>query len=58
MPSPLGATGSVIGFTLIALAIVKTWWVSPFAFASGVVYLLILNAAYLLARSARRRQTQ
>jgi len=58
MPSPLGATGSVIGFALIALAIVKTWWDSPFAFASGVVYLLILNAAYLLARSARRRQTQ
>jgi L-asparagine transporter-like permease len=58
MPSPLGATGSAIGFALIALAIVKTWWDSPFAFASGVVYLLILNAAYLLARSARRRQTQ
>ena len=49
---------AAIGFALIALSIVKTWWDSPFALASGLVYLLIVNAAYLLARSARRRQTQ
>ena len=55
--SPLGATGSVIGFVLIVLAIVKTWWDSPFAFASGVVYLVILNAAYLLLRNSHRQRS-
>lgn len=57
MRSPLGSTGSAIGFVLIILAILKTWWDSPFAFVSGVVYLLILNAAYLLLRESHRQRT-
>ena len=57
MRSPLGATGSVIGFVLVVLAIFKTWWDSPFALVSGVVYLLILNAAYLLLRKSHRQRT-
>jgi len=57
MRSPLGATGSIVGCVLIVLAILKTWWDSPFALASGIVYLLILNAAYLLLRDSHRNRT-
>jgi len=57
MRSPLGAAGSAIGFVLIVLSILKTWWDSPFAFASGVVYLLVLNIAYLLLRQSHRHRT-
>jgi L-asparagine transporter-like permease len=49
--SPLGAAGSIVGFILIVLAIGKTWWDSRLSFASGVVYLIVLNVAYLLLRS-------
>ncbi len=52
--SPLGATGSVIGSVLIVLAILKTWWDSRLSFTSGVVYLIVLNAAYLFLRKSRR----
>ena len=52
-----GAIASMIGFVLIVLAIVKTWWDSRIAFASGVVYLLILNVAYVLLRKAHRART-
>jgi L-asparagine transporter-like permease len=55
--SPLGAAGSVIGFVLIVGAIVKTWWDTPLSFVSGVVYLIVLNAAYLLLRASRRNRT-
>ena len=54
--SVLGASGSILGFVLILLAIGKTWWDSRLSFASGVVYLIVLNAAYLLLRRGRRRQ--
>jgi len=53
----LGAAGSAIGFTLIVLSILKTWWDSRLSFASGVVYLLVLNAAYALLRNAHRART-
>lgn len=52
--SPLGAAGSMVGFTLIALSILKTWWDSRLAFVSGIVYLLILNAVYLVLTRTRR----
>lgn len=52
--SPLGATGSVVGFALIVMAILKTWWDSRLALWSGVVYLIVLNVAYLLLRKSRR----
>lgn len=55
--SSLGAPGSVIGFVLIVLAILKTWWDSRTALAGGVAYLLVLNAAYLLLRKPHRERT-
>jgi L-asparagine transporter-like permease len=53
--SVLGAAGSAIGFVLIVLAILKTWWDSRLSFASGVVYLIVLNVAYVVLRKSRRR---
>ena len=53
--SPLGAAGSMIGFVLVVLAILKTWWDSRLSFLSGLVYLIVLNVAYLLLRNSRRR---
>ena len=53
--SPLGAAGSVIGFVLVVLAILKTWSDSRLVFLSGVVYLIVLNVAYLLLRKSRVR---
>ena len=55
--SALGAWGSTIGFAVIVLAILKTWWDSRLAFVSGVVYLIVLNAAYLILRKWRRGRT-
>lgn len=52
--SSRGATTSIVGFALIVFAILKTWWDSPQYFASGVVYLLVLNGAYLILRQTRR----
>jgi L-asparagine transporter-like permease len=54
--SPLGAAGSAVGFALIVLAILRTWWDSRMSFASGVGYLIVLNAAYLMLRTLRRRR--
>ena len=51
------ADGSVVGFVLIVLAIVKTWSDSRVAFASAVVYALVLNAAYLSLRRSHRERT-
>ena len=53
----LSAAGSIVGFVLIVLAILKTWWDSRLVLASGVVYLLLLNGAYLLLRTRRRQHT-
>ena len=56
--SPLGAAGSIAGFVLVVLAIAKTWADSPLSFASGVVYLIVLNLLYLLLRKPRRQSTR
>jgi L-asparagine transporter-like permease len=52
--SVLGAAGSVVGFALIVLTIAKTWSDSRLSFASGVVYLVVLNAAYFALRGRER----
>jgi L-asparagine transporter-like permease len=52
--SVLGATGSVLGFVLISLAILKTWWDSRLSLASGIAYLIVLNVAYALLKTRRR----
>lgn len=50
--SPLGAAGSILGFIAIVAAVGCTWWVneSSVAAKSAFFYLLILSAAYWLAR--------
>jgi L-asparagine transporter-like permease len=54
--SPLGAAGSMVGFALVSASILKTWWDSRLSFISGIVYLIVLNAAYVLLKSTARRQ--
>jgi amino acid transporter, AAT family len=51
------AVGSAIGLTLIVVSILKTWWDSPLSFYSGIVYLIVLNAVYLLLRKSHRERT-
>ncbi len=48
--SPLGATGSILGFIAIIASIACTWWVSQSSVAakSAGIYLVVLTAAYLL----------
>jgi L-asparagine transporter-like permease len=48
---------SIAGFVLIVMAILKTWFDSPAVLASGLVYLLLLNAAYLLLRPSHHVRT-
>jgi L-asparagine transporter-like permease len=50
--SPLGATGSILGFIAVVAAVACTWWVSQSSVAakSAVFYLLILSVAYWLVR--------
>jgi L-asparagine transporter-like permease len=60
--SPLGAGGSIAGFVAVVAAVACTWWVSQsnIAAKSAVFYLLILSAAYWIARrrpSAAHSQT-
>jgi AAT family amino acid transporter len=51
MRSPLGVWGSVVGFTLVTAAILKTWWDSRVSLLSGLATLLMLTVAYLFLRS-------
>jgi AAT family amino acid transporter len=51
MRSPLGIWGSVLGFTLVTAATLKTWWDSQVSLLSGMSTLLLLTAAYLFLRS-------
>jgi L-asparagine transporter-like permease len=53
--SPAGAWASVVGFTLIIAATLKTWCDSRVNLFSGALYLVLLTAAYFLIRAARRR---
>jgi AAT family amino acid transporter len=51
MRSPLGVWGSVLGFTLVTAAILKTWWDSRVSLLSGLATLLILTVTYVFLRS-------
>lgn len=53
--SPGGAWLSVAGFVAIVLSLLTTWGASPVTVVSGVVYLIILSVAYLLAKPGRQR---
>jgi AAT family amino acid transporter len=50
--SPLGATGSILGFVAIVAAIACTWWVSQSSVAaqSAGIYLVVLSVAYWVVR--------
>ena len=50
MRSPLGIWGSVLGFTLVTAAILKTWWDSRVSLISGLATLLILTVAYMFLK--------
>jgi len=50
MRSPLGAWGSAVGFVLIIVAILQTGWHSHLTLISGVVYMVVLTAAYFLLK--------
>lgn len=53
--SPTGAWGSAVGFTVVVAATLKTWWDSHVNLFSGVLYLVLLTAAYFLIRQTRSR---
>ena len=48
--SPGGAVLSVVGFAAIIICLLATWGASPVTVVSGIVYLIILTLAYLIAR--------
>jgi L-asparagine transporter-like permease len=50
--SPLGGTGSILGFVAIVASIACTWWVSQSSVAakSAGIYLVVLSVAYLLVK--------
>lgn len=50
MRSPGGAWLSVAGFAAIVISLIATWWYSRITVLSGVLYLVVLSAAYLAAR--------
>ena len=52
--SPVGAWGSALGFAVIVAATLKTWWDSRVNLISGVLYLVLLTAAYFLIKPTRR----
>jgi AAT family amino acid transporter len=52
MRSPLGALGSLLGLTLVTVAILKTWWDSRVSLLSGVFTLLLLTVGYLFLRAS------
>lgn len=55
MRSPGGATASAVGFIAIVASLAATWWYSRVTVISGVVYIVGLSAAYLLARTRPQR---
>ncbi|HUK88199.1 MAG TPA: amino acid permease [Terriglobales bacterium] len=50
-----GAWLSAAGFAAIVVSLIATWWYSRVTVVSGVLYLVILSAAYLLTRPRRLR---
>ena len=54
--SPLGAWGSAIGFIVISAVILKGWWDSRVNLISGLLYLLLLTAAWWVIKRAKKRE--
>jgi len=57
MRSRLGMWGSVLGFTLVTVAILRTWWDSRVNLVSGITYLALFSVAYAVMRKIRRPST-
>ncbi|HYX69740.1 MAG TPA: amino acid permease [Terriglobales bacterium] len=55
MRSPGGAWLSAAGFVAIVISLIATWWYSRITVLSGVLYLVVLSAAYLAARRPKSR---
>jgi L-asparagine transporter-like permease len=55
--SPGGAPLSVLGFVLVCMALLETWWTSHLAMFSGATYLLVLTLAYFLLKNAAQKRT-
>jgi L-asparagine transporter-like permease len=55
MRSPLGEAGSVLGFVLVAGAVLKGWWDSRVNLISGMALLVGLTAAYFLIRPTQQK---
>jgi L-asparagine transporter-like permease len=53
--SPLGGWGSAVGFIVVVIAVLRTWWDSRVNLLSGLFYLIVVTSAYFLLRPARRR---
>jgi L-asparagine transporter-like permease len=51
--SPMKGWGSVIGLTVVTAVVLKGWWDSRVNLISGVLYLVLLTAAYFLIRKTR-----
>ncbi|HZS99653.1 MAG TPA: amino acid permease [Terriglobales bacterium] len=52
--SPLGGWGSILGFTVVCAVILKGWWDSRVNLVSGVLYLLLLTAAWWVIKRTRK----
>lgn len=55
--SPLGIWGSIVGLALVTATVLKGWWDSPVNFASGVTYLVVFSAAYIVIKRFRPNST-
>jgi L-asparagine transporter-like permease len=53
--APFGGWGSIIGFTVVCAVILKGWYDSRVNLVSGVLYLLLLTAAWWLIKKTRSR---
>jgi len=51
MRSPLGICGSLLGFTLVTAAVLKTWWDSRISLLSGLSTLFLLTISYMFLRT-------
>jgi amino acid transporter, AAT family len=51
--SPLGAWGSAVGFLVMCAVILKGWWDSRVNLISGLLYLLLLTAAWWMIKKTR-----
>jgi L-asparagine transporter-like permease len=51
--SPLGGWGSILGFTVISAVILKGWYDSRVNLVSGLLYLLLLTAAWWMIKRNR-----